>query len=177
MNPVSRLDWQRGLAVASAALLSVSAWLLPSTAAQQPKPAEPKVKFYCPVAGMPDADKCCCPSNYCPRTANEKTVVEHKGAKLQFCCAVCVKEFKKTPEKFAAVTNHQIVATQQAKQVKCPITGAAPDPTLTVDVAGVAVQFATSDARRKVADATVRERMQLVFSEAAFARAFVAASK
>ncbi len=177
MNPASRLVWQRGLAVAIAALLSVSAWLLPSTAAQQPKQADTKVKFYCPVAGMPDADKCCCPNGYCPKTANEKIVVEHKGAKLQFCCNICVKEFKKTPEKFAAVTNHQIVATQQAKQARCPITGAEIDPALSFEVAGVNVQFATSDARKKVADATVRERMQLVFSEAAFARSFVSASK
>jgi hypothetical protein len=177
MNPVSRLIWQRGLAVAVAFLVSASAWLLPATTAQELKPAEAKVKFYCPVAGMPDADKCCCPNGYCPKLAKEQIVAEHKGAKVQFCCAICVKEFKKSPEKFAAVTNHQLVATRQAKQVKCPVTGAATDPTLSFDVAGVSVRFATSDARKKVADATLRDRMQLVFSDTAFARGFVVASK
>ena len=177
MYPASRVVWQYTLAVAGAVLRLGSAWLLPATTAQQPKAAEAKVKYYCPVAGMPDADKCCCPNGYCPKTASEKIVVDHKGAKLQFCCGVCVKEFKKTPEKFATVTNHQFAASQQAKQAKCPITGDKIDPSQSAEVAGVNVFFATPAARQKVADAKLSERMQLVFSDAAFARGFVIASK
>ncbi len=177
MNPVSRVVWQRTLAVAGAVLLLGAAWLLPATTAQQPKSDDAKVKYYCPVAGMPDADKCRCPGGYCPKIPTEKIVAEHKGAKVQFCCGICVKEFKKTPEKFATVTNHQIAATQQAKQAKCPVTGDKIDPSQSAEVAGVNVFFATPAARQKVADAKLSERMQLVFSEAAFARGFVTASK
>src|SRR5437868_4869827 len=81
-------------------------------ASDSPK-KDSKVQFFCPVVGLPDGPSCPCASGYyCSLKPTDRHTLEHKGAKLQFCCAGCVKVFKDAPAKFAATANHQLVATQ-----------------------------------------------------------------
>jgi hypothetical protein len=132
-----------------------------------------KVTYFCPVAGMPEAKSCCCPGGYCPRMPTEKHTIEYKGAKLQLCCSQCAKIFKENPTKFAAVANHQLVATKQAMQHKCPLCGSEIAYIGGVDVAGISVGFCSGRCHKKVADASATERVNLVFGDPAFARGFV----
>ena len=65
-------------------------------------------KVYCPVSGG---------------KVKEASSLEHDDCTVYFCCNNCPKAFKKNPDKYEAKTNHQLVATRQAKQIKCPKTG------------------------------------------------------
>jgi len=89
--------------------------------------------------------------------------VEYKGKTVYTCCTNCPKTFAKSPEKFAVKANAQLVATKQAVQVGCPISGKPVDPAQTVDVAGVAVGFCCKNCRAKVADAEGDAQLALVF--------------
>src|SRR5260221_5220632 len=60
----------------------------------------------CPVAGT--------------KAAKAGTEVDYKGGKVFFCCDNCPKAFAADKAKFAEKANHQLAATKQAKQVKCP---------------------------------------------------------
>ena len=96
----------------------------------------------------------------------------YNGGVVQFCCKGCVGEFKNSTSKFAAVANHQLVATQQAKQERCPVTGDTFDPAISAEVAGVVVRFANEAARTTVRNADETQRVNLVFGDAAFGKAF-----
>jgi YHS domain-containing protein len=89
--------------------------------------------------------------------------IEYKGKTVYACCTNCPKTFAKSPEKFAVKANAQLVATKQAVQVACPISGKPVDAAQTVDVAGVAVAFCCKNCRAKVADATGDAQLALVF--------------
>lgn len=153
-----------------------------ATAPSQDPPArEKKIPLYCPVAGMPEAKTCCCPGTpmtyhwryHCNYVPEPWITVEYKGAVVQLCCWRCEKIFKETPAKFAAVAHHQLAATKQARQVKCPLTGKAYVPAIFTEVAGVRVFFASAEGRKNVAAMKEFERVNLVFGEPAFARGFV----
>ena len=58
-----------------------------------------------------------------PKDAKAANAVDYKGGKVFFCCMNCPKAFAADTAKFAAKANHQLVATGQAKQAKCPFTG------------------------------------------------------
>ena len=52
--------------------------------------------------------------------------VAYKDSKVYLCCGGCVKGFEgklKSDETLAAKANHQLVATLQARQVKCAMNG------------------------------------------------------
>jgi YHS domain-containing protein len=136
--------------IASLALLVVSVGLIA---------AEKKAEFKasCPVSG---------------KAASESTCVEYKGAKVYLCCPGCVEPFKKDTAKFAAKANHQLVATSQAKEVKCPFTGGKLNPETAVEVGGVKVCFCCNNCKGKVTKASPEEQVQLVFNDEAFAKGF-----
>jgi hypothetical protein len=139
-----------------------------------------KVEFFCPVDGLPKAKAkgdCCCPSGYCPKAPSDKVVVEHHGQKVQLCCVGCIKLFKKTPAKFAAVANHQLAARDLAKQKACPLCGGKADSKHTIDVAGVTVRLCSAGCKKKAEGAKARELVDRVFGEKPFARGFTVAAK
>jgi hypothetical protein len=146
--------------------------VLASAMGQESTPAEKPIPFYCPVAGMPEANACCCPGGYCPLKPNARHTVAYKGGKLQMCCGKCDKIFKETPAKFAAVANHQLVATRQAKQVKCPMCGKEIGDVERLNVAGISLGFATVDCLQKATNAKVNDRVNLIFGDAPFTRGF-----
>jgi YHS domain-containing protein len=140
--------------------------------------AQKSVPFYCPVAGFPETKACGCPGGYCPRRPDPKLTVDYKGGKIQFCCGNCIEIFKKTPEKFAAVANHQLAATGQARQFACANCGETIYTTTktTVEVAGVKVIFCKPECAKRVNDASPKERMEMVFGDKAFTRSFLSKS-
>ena len=136
--------------------LMCSALLLAGLAAYA---AEEKAAFKatCPVSGKP---------------ALEDKTVEYKGAKVYFCCENCPKAFAKDTAKFATKANQQLVATGQATEVKCPLSGAKLNPETAVDVGGTKVTFCCNNCKGKVEAAKGDAQAELVFSDAAFAKGF-----
>lgn len=132
-----------------------------------------KTTFYCPVAGMPETKSCCCPGGYCPLMPRADLTVDHKGGKIQLCCKQCEKIFKNTPAKFAAVANHQLVATKQATQVKCAMCGSDIGYVPGLDVAGLTISFCSHDCHNNLKKLSPNERIERVFGDAGFARGFV----
>jgi hypothetical protein len=141
-------------------------------------PPKKAVEFFCPVDGLPEAKgDCCCPNGYCPKKPSPKVVVDHHGQKVQLCCRKCIQLFKKTPEKFAAVANHQLAARELAKQKACPLCGGKADARHAIDVAGASVRLCSADCKKKAKGATARELVDRVFGEKPFARGFTVAAK
>ena len=83
----------------------------------------------------------------------------------------CVS-YDKDTAKYATKANQQLVATGQATQAKCPISGGPLNAEKTVEVGGVKVTFCCEKCQGKVAEAKGDAQAELVFSDAAFAKAF-----
>ena len=109
--------------------------------------------------------------------AKEDKTVAYKGGKVYFCCENCPKAFEKDVKKYATKANHQLVATGQAKQEKCPISGGKLNKEKTVKVGGVEVQFCCEKCQGAVAKAEGEAQVEMVFSDAAFEKAGFAVPK
>ena len=96
--------------------------------------------------------------------------VDYKGGKVYFCCGNCPKKFD--AEKNAVAANHQLVATKQAKQEKCPISGQAINPEHKTTVNGVEVAFCCPNCKGKVEKAEGEAQAKLVFDNKAFDKAY-----
>jgi len=141
----------RNLSVMFTAVLAVG--LVAYAAEDKDRP----FKATCPVANKP---------------ALQDKTVDYKGGKVYFCCANCPKAFEKDTAKYATKANQQLVATGQATQTKCPISGAALNADKTVEVGGVKVTFCCEKCQGKVAAATGDAQAELVFSDEAFKKAY-----
>ena len=102
--------------------------------------------------------------------AKEANAVDYKGGKVFFCCQNCPKAFEKDTAKFAASANHQLVATGQAKQVKCPFSGGPINEETAIDVKGVKVAFCCEKCQGKAKEST--EQVELIFNDKAFEKGF-----
>ena len=95
--------------------------------------------------------------------------VEYKGGKIYFCCGNCPKAFASDKEKFASRANWQLVATSQAKQKKCPLTGKDLNPETEISISGAKVQFCCNMCKGKVEKTEDdAKKIDLVFSEDAW---------
>ena len=119
--------------------------------------AEEKCSATCPISG---------------KAVNKSVAVDYKGGKVFLCCAGCTGAFKKNADKYATKANIQLVATGQAKQAKCPLTGGKCNPDTATKVAGVDVCFCCGGCKGKVAKAKDDEQAKLVFGDKAFAKGF-----
>ena len=100
-----------------------------------------------------------------------KKVMEYKGAKLYLCCGTCVRRMEKTPEKYEAKANHQLVQTGQFVQKACAITGgaiAADSPTL--EIVGTKIRFASDEEKQAVSKLEVDEQIAKIFGAESFKR-------
>jgi YHS domain-containing protein len=140
------------IAVAIAAAVVVAASLN-----AEDKKKDPLEGVKCPVSG---------------KQVKAEAAVDYKGAKVYMCCPGCPEAFKKDTAKFAAKANAQLVATGQAEQAKCPITGGATKAGTEVSVGGAKVAFCCNNCKGKVSKAEGDEQLALVFSDAAFAKGF-----
>jgi hypothetical protein len=93
---------------------------------------------------------------------------DYKDGKVYFCCDNCPKEFAKDTKKYASKANAQLVATAQAKQGKCPLSGGDLNKDTEITVGGAKVQFCCNNCKGKVEKATGDDQLNLVFSDEAF---------
>ena len=107
--------------------------------------------------------------------AKEANSVDYKGGKVFFCCQNCPKAFEKDTARFAASANHQLVATGQAKQVKCPFTGGPINEDTAIDVKGVKVAFCCEKCQGKAKESS--EQVEMIFNDKAFDKGFEVSKK
>ena len=115
-------------------------------------------------------EKITCPVSKKP--VKEEHAVAYKEASVYFCCPNCPKAFTKDTAKFAAKANHQLVATKQAKQIACPLSGQKTVDSTAVKIAGTEVKFCCEKCQGKVAKAKDDEQITLAFNDKAFEKAF-----
>ncbi len=113
-----------------------------------------------------------CPISKAPVKADK--FVEHNGGKVYFCCGNCPKSFDTSNENHVAYANHQLAASGQAVQEKCPISGGKVKDDQAAEVAGVAVKFCCKNCKGKVNGAADDDaKVKLTFSADAFKKGFV----
>lgn len=103
---------------------------------------------------------------------NPEATADYKGGHVYFCCEGCPGAFTGNTKKFAAKANHQLVATKQAKQTGCPMSGKDVDPDTAIKVGGVAVAFCCGNCEKAAANKKGDEQVELIFSDKAFEKAF-----
>jgi YHS domain-containing protein len=126
------------------------------------------------------ADKVNLDKAKCPVSGKEcaaDTGVDYKGAKVYFCCNDCPKEFAKDKAKYAAKANMQLVATGQAKEIKCPFTGKDLNPDTKIQVAGTDVCFCCNNCKKAATDLKGNEQIEKVFGDKSFEKGFEVAKK
>jgi hypothetical protein len=96
---------------------------------------------------------------------------DYKDGKVYFCCDNCPKSFDKDEKKFATKANTQLVATGQAKQHKCPLSGKDLNKDTEITVAGAKVQFCCNNCKGEVEKLKGDEQAEKVFSDDAFKKA------
>jgi YHS domain-containing protein len=122
-----------------------------------------------------DIEKAKCPVS--GKECKEDTGVDYKGAKVFFCCNNCPKAFAKDKEKYAAKANAQLVATGQAKEVKCPLSGQDLNPETAIEVDGVKVCFCCNKCKKAVSDKKGNDQIEMVFGDKAFEKGFEVSKK
>jgi YHS domain-containing protein len=116
-----------------------------------------------------DLSKIKCPVSN--RAVNPEAAVDYKGGKAYFCCMNCPKAFADNTAKFAAKANAQLVATGQAAQAKCPISGRDLNDETAIEVAGAKVVFCCNNCKGRVERAEGDAKVELAFGEEAFKKA------
>ncbi len=113
----------------------------------------------------------CCKSQstvVCPvsgKAVDMSVSAEYGGGEVYFACSGCLKEFEEKTEKYAAKANRQLVATDQAKQVACPLTGRDFDKDKTAEIGGVNVAFCCGGCIGKITQAESADRVNMVFGK------------
>src|SRR5262249_55922221 len=97
--------------------------------------------------------------------------VDYKDGKVYFCCGNCPKKFGEDKAKFTTKANAQLVATGQAKQAKCPLSGQDLDKATEITVGGAKVSFCCNMCKGKVEKAKGDDQLELVFSDKAWDKA------
>lgn len=138
-------------------LVSCSVLAVFAIAAIAAEEKEKEFSAVCPVSG---------------KAAVQNQTAEYRGATVYFCCPNCPAAFNADTAKYATKANQQLVATGQAKEIKCPLTGRPLNNAQTVEVGGVKVTFCCPNCKGKVAKASGDAQVELVFSDAAFEKGF-----
>jgi hypothetical protein len=138
-------------------LLSVASMIAVGTLVAEDADKVDLSKIKCVVSGKP---------------INPDATVEYKKAKVYFCCEGCPGAFEKDTAKFAAKANHQLVATHQAKQTACPMSGKELNPDTAIKVAEVEVAFCCANCQKAASSKEGDEQIELVFNDKAFEKGF-----
>jgi len=142
------------------ALIGPAVLMLAGTLAAEEK-KDPLKGITCPISG---------------KAVKAGATADYKGGKLYFCCGGCSGAFAKDTAKHAAKANHQLVATGQAKQTGCPLTGNKLNPATVISVGNVKVCFCCNGCKGKVTAAKGDEQLELVFGKK-FDKAFKVSTK
>jgi YHS domain-containing protein len=130
-----------------AAMATASGWLM---ADDKTATKEKLVVALCPVSGDP---------------ISKDASIDYKGGKLYFCCKDCVKSFNSDQAKYAAKANLQLVATGQAEQIACPLSGRPTKAGTDLTVAGTIVKFCCNGCKGKVSKADEAAQVKLVYGK------------
>lgn len=103
------------------------------------------------------------------KDAKEANAVDYKGGKVFFCCQNCPKAFSADTAKFAAKANQQLVATGQAKQEKCPLSGGALNAETKISVGGADICFCCEKCQAKAKES--KDQTEFLFNDKAFEKA------
>ena len=107
------------------------------------------------------------------KQAKKDFAVKYKEGEVYLCCSKCVTAFEKDPTKFATKSNHQLAASGQYVQKKCPMSGQALAEGIVSKVGGVEVGFCCGDCKKSVDDASdLAAKSKLVFADKPFAKGF-----
>ena len=123
---------------------------------------EDKFTAKCPVSG---------------EAASKEQFTSYKEKEVYFCCDKCKAAYEAEPKKFEVKANYQLVQTKQFKQKHCPISGGAVKKKCEASVANVAVRFCCEKCEGAVESAEADAKLEMVFAEGAFKKAFVAVKK
>lgn len=104
------------------------------------------------------------------KDAKADNAVDYRGGKVFFCCGNCSKGFSADTAKHAAKANHQLVATKQATQLKCPISGGPLADGTEVKVGGIDVKFCCMNCKAKAEKSA--DAVELIFADKAFDKGF-----
>jgi hypothetical protein len=111
------------------------------------------------------------------KAINPQATAEYKEAHVYFCCEGCPKAFAEDTKKFAAKANHQLVATKQAKQVACPMSGKELNAETTIEVSGVDVAFCCNNCKAAASKEEGAKQVELLFDDKKFEKGFKIAKK
>jgi len=122
--------------------------------------AEDKFTAKCPVSG---------------EAATKEQFTAYKEKQVYFCCDKCKAAFEAEPAKYEVKANHQLAQTKQFVQKKCPMTGGPLDKEQSARVSNVTVRFCCEKCKGSVQNATADEKLEMIFAEKPFKKAYVAA--
>ncbi|HID23834.1 MAG TPA: YHS domain-containing protein [Planctomycetaceae bacterium] len=108
----------------------------------------------------------------CNMQVSEDISTDYKGAKLYFGCNGCPARFKANVDKYAAKANAQLVASKQAKQKACPLSGRPCKKQISMKVADTTVYFCCNGCKRRVAKLKGDAQVEKVFGDVAFEKGF-----
>jgi len=100
--------------------------------------------------------------------------VEYKGGRVFFCCDHCSQPFVEQVAKdeiLAATANAQLVATNQAKQKHCPLSGGAYNGGTEIKVAGAEIGFCCTNCQSQAKSLSGKKQLLALFGDAAFKKA------
>lgn len=107
--------------------------------------------------------------------AKAEKMVKYKGGQVFFCCDNCPKAFqakiKEGDKLVAAKGNHQLVATKQVKQSKCPFSGGPAKDATAIKVAGASIAFCCENCQAKAKAMEGNDQIESLFGDAAYKKA------
>ncbi|HJN09898.1 MAG: hypothetical protein QGG09_13925 [Pirellulaceae bacterium] len=109
---------------------------------------------------------------FCKMDVSKDAFVEYKGARVFFGCAGCPEAFKENTKKFATKANAQLVATKQARQKACPVSGKPHKKEFKLTLGKAEVAFCCPNCKEATAKLESDAQLEKLFSEAAFKTAF-----
>ena len=109
---------------------------------------------------------------FCKKQVTEESSVDYKGGRIFFGCPGCSQAFERDVKKFATKANAQLVATQQARQKACPLSGNPCKADFTLTVAKAKIAFCCPNCKDAVAKLKGDAQLEKVFSDKAFKKAF-----
>jgi len=108
----------------------------------------------------------------CKMQVSKDLTADYKGAKVYFGCPSCPSRFEKDTAKYSTKANAQLVATKQARQKACPLSGKPCAKDVKLAVGGADVAFCCAKCKEAVAKLEGDTQLAKVFSDAAFKKGF-----